>query len=166
MFGLSKKYHPLDSRHTANRAKTRDVEKARETFRTANKGRALRHFFLPPTENTARERLGELLAKHPLSSSEQHELQLLEARLYEVDVKAAEQDARQRTPFIFKVFFAPLVELNAHRAGRKAVRGRKYRGYQFHHLVLALGALGLLVWEAGGVSQIESTISDALRGLF
>lgn len=164
MFGLSRELHPLDSRHPNNRKIDRAIKERREGFRTAEKGHATRHFFLPPKADTARTRLAELKAKPHLTHSQEREVTSLEARLYALDRHQTEKDTLRRFPLPLRLIFGTPIRAYAMMRGQWSVRGRKTRDtWTIWHL-LAIGAvlIPMILTEGGLVPAIEALI-DELR---
>lgn len=158
---FSKDYHPLDSRHPANRATRRTLEAERETFRNAEKSQTLRHFFLPPNATKAQARLETLQRATHLSERQKYEVRQLEGRLYELDRDRVKRETVRNTPWFFKLFLSPVVEAYALFRGQRAVRGRKERDkWTIIRVLLILLVLLPVVMKQGGIGPAIRSLAD------
>ncbi|SFI64314.1 hypothetical protein [Celeribacter neptunius] len=160
MFGFSKSYHPLDSRHPDNRRVARSVTRQRETFRTAEKSQYLRHFFLPPNARRTRARIAALKAKPHISESQKHELRYLEGRFTGQERARIERETIKRVPLPLRLLLGSKLRIFAMLRGQWSTRGRREQDQMnVFHLLLIAGALGLMISSAGGIAPAW----DALR---
>ena len=164
MSGLSRELHPLDSRHPDNRKIDRALKARREGFRTAEKGHATRHFFLPPKADTARSRLADLQAKPHLTHSQEREVTSLKAQLYALDRDQVEKDTLKSVPLPLRLIFGTPIRAYAMLRGQWSVRGRKQRDRWTIWHVLAIGAVLMpMIYTEGGLVPAIEALLDGLR---